>query len=623
MEQFNSKQDVVKYLNALGKDKSIPFTEKEKNKCLFIAFQLGADKEIAYKLAEIIKSRYDDVERGIFIANIASPLLSNNKNDKKLAQDFYEISELMFQNNFENKKYGDNFITSNMLAIYQKIVENNPADSEIAVTILNRLDKGRVSTETEEESKNRLFLSMIANEYNDDKFAETAMKHIGQLIKKEVEDRKPYDPNYPQSSETYVAEEYRRGRFHEEAYQNECVRWHDPRYFVVSLAEHSLEQPKVVEKCLSLCEQFAVDYKSMLYGKLAMAGYEGNNFKDRYADKLNKAEITVHDGQYAALQGVLDKLNSRVLQIATSQAGYKIANEEKVAKKWHRQPRLSSQDYENKKNLRQLADKLLEKEAVAKAKSQKYAPSFIYVEEYAGDNYGDWAERVYVKDEKGKYIPTDIVDDLYFGGEGSTAKEQMEYCNLLAVEHGVYHRNNNSEDFKVLENNPDFRYRVINNNNYWRDSHSSTIYHRGANQDSVLVSQNPVTGEFEDIPFNINRSHGYFLEGSKQEGNEVKTVIYKRDAKDGKFYADAEFPAGECITSQVDENGEFFASFLTQEGTYKYVGNQAGSSVYKKGKGDKNFQEIEHVPASYTNKTHVQQPFVNLRLMLENKKRVK
>ncbi len=622
MEQFNSKEDVVEYLNALGQDKSIPFNEEQKNKCLAIAAQLGADKEIANKIVEVIKGRFEDADRGNFIADIASPLLSANKNNKKLAQDFAEISELMFQNQFENKKYGDNFITSDMLSIYQKIVENNPADSEVAVNILNRLGKGRVSTETKEEAKNRLFLSMIANEYNDDKFAEAAMKHIGQLIQQEVAHRKSYDANYPKSEIPYISKEYMRGHFSEKMYQSECVSEHDPRYFVVALAEHSLNQPKVVEKCIALCEQFSIDYASIIYGKLALAGYEEKIFKDRYADKLNKAEITVHDGQYAALQGVLDKLNSSVLQIATSQAGSKIANEENAAKKWHRQPRLSSQDYENKEKLSQLADKLLEKEAVAKAKSQKHAPSFIYIEEYAGGNYGDWAERVYVKDEKGKYIPTDIVDDLYFGGEGSTAREQMEGSTLLAVEHGIYHRNNSSEEFTILENNPDFTYRVLDNNTYWRDSHSSTIYHRGANQDSILVSKNPVTGEFEDIPFDVNRSHGDFLEGSTQEGNDTMTVIYKRDAKDGKFYADAEFPAGECIASIVDENGEFMASFLTQEGTYKYVGNQAGSSVYKKGKGDESFQEIEHMPSNYTNKTHTQQPFVNLRLMLENNKRV-
>ena len=85
--------------------------------------------------------------------------------------------------------------------------------------------------------------------------------------------------------------------------------------------------------------------------------------------------------------------------------------------------------------------------------------------------------------------------------------------------------------YDPLEKDPNYTYRVLSNNAYWRDIKSSELqlYHQGAERESELVSKNPVTGKFENIPFNITRSHNNYLEGFHQddEGN-PKTIIYKR-----------------------------------------------------------------------------------------------
>lgn len=413
-----------------------------------------------------------------------------------------------------------------------------------------------------------------------------------------------------------------------EALEDKYCRYEcDERSLPVFLAEQNIDSPQIVEKCLEACKDYRKDFLSIIYGKLAIGGYSANGFNDRYADKLNKGEIAVvRNGELAAVRNVADRLTTDVLRVAVVQAGDRIFREEGKARKWHREPNLKPEDYQNRDGLAKLVDERIRQEEIARTKSEKKQPSLIYVEEYAGERYGDWAERVYVKSEKGDYLPTDIVDDLYWGNERSSAREQIEdRGNMLAVEHGVYHRNNADEDFRLLEYNPAYNYRVLDENSYWRDKADGGfhLYTKEAYEGSTLVSKNPVSGGFEALDFPVDYCQGDYLQATNEkEDGSWKTTIYKRSQKDGRFYADAEFPVGEYMGGGYGQENVYSISFMTYSGDrYTYLSDERGSALAKKAKGEKCFQYVGRFSNQpYENQEHKQTPFKDLQELLRRKK---
>ena len=223
------------------------------------------------------------------------------------------------------------------------------------------------------------------------------------------------------------------------------------------------------------------------------------------------------------------------------------------------------------------------------------------------------------------YLKTAIVDDLYWGNERSSAREQIEDAgNLLAVAHGVYHRDDENSDFKLLESNEKYNYRVVSNEAYWRDpvSESMQFATRGAYEGSTLVTQNPINGKFEDVEFEVNYCNGDYLQGIKyEEEGPDKTIIYKRDAKDGHFYADAEFPATELMRMEQKNKNVIAMSFRADNGDYyNYMSDNRGSALAKKARHADKFEFVDRFSnKSHENKTHAQKPFANLKNMLMKK----
>ena len=243
-----------------------------------------------------------------------------------------------------------------------------------------------------------------------------------------------------------------------------------------------------------------------------------------------------------------------------------ISDQEAKAKMYRYEPCIEKETQELSV-LAKIIDLRLEKEAIDNAKAEKNPPALIFVESYYGDTYGLWGRQVYILDENNEYVPTDISDELHFGNEDSEVEAQLEWRGeLVETPNGLYHRNAKTGRYDPLEKDPNYTYRVLSNNAYWRDIKSSELqlYHQGAERESELVSKNPVTGKFENIPFNITRSHNNYLEGFHQddEGN-PKTIIYKRNMKDGKFYPDAEFPYGECM-SCMSSSKSFSITFMSE-----------------------------------------------------------
>ena len=219
-----------------------------------------------------------------------------------------------------------------------------------------------------------------------------------------------------------------------------------------------------------------------------------------------------------------------------------------------------------------------------------------------------------------------LCDELHFGNEDSEAREQMKIRgNLVRVPDGIYYRDNANEDFKPLEKNPDCSYRVLDNNTYWRDVKSDGLrfYHHGADLYSVLVSKNPVTGEFEDINLDVNRAHGDFLEGKifDEEDKAFKTAMYKRNYKNGKFELDAKFPFAECSYCDGRKPSRIFISFKTDDGTcYIYGADKKHSSLVKiQGEHKVKINRFTNEPLDNSKKTHKQKTFKNLADLMKAK----
>lgn len=482
---------------------------------------------------------------------------------------------------------------------FEKELFQNPSD-EKATEILKKLNSAEVSDPSIvdvnlAELAYKMFNEMVVK-YHSDAFLDEALKFV----------------------------EKRVSHFDDEYYYSQCRNMLES--VSIALAENNIDKPEVVEACLEHAqEKCPIEFQSMLYESLAFAGYEENDFLSRYAQKLNDG-LFAPVGNYDIIAKMADKLDTSVLKDATENAGNQIYEDEKYRRQYHVNSRLADEDYENLDKLTKLVDSRLKLEAITKAKNQKNPPAEIYVETYAGDTYGDWAEHVYIKDEKGEYVPTDICDELHFGNEDSEARVQMKLRgNLVRVPDGIYYRDNANEDFKPLEKNPDCSYRVLDNNTFWRDVKSDGLRfsHRGAVFDSVLVSKNPVTGKFEDIHLNVDRAHGDFLEGKifDEEDKTFKTAMYKRNYKNGQFELDAKFPLAECSYCDGRNPSRIFISFKTDDGTcYIYGADKKHSSLVKmQGDTKVKIDRFSNEPLGNINKTHKQKPFKNLAELMKAK----
>ena len=481
---------------------------------------------------------------------------------------------------------------------FEKELSQDPSDKK-ATEILRKLNSA-AEVDIDEDSAElvyNMFNEMVIKCHSDE-FLDEALK----FVKKQ---------------ESYLGDEYY--FFHVDGQNMD-------KTVSMALAENNIDKPEIVEACLQhRQEKFPVDVQAILYETLAFAGYEANDFFSRYAQKLNDGECAPV-GNYDIISKMADKLDTSVLKEATEDAGNQIYEDEKYRRQYHAKSRLTDEDYENLDKLTTLVNARLKLDAITQAKNQKNPPAEIYVESYAGDTYGDWAEHVYIKDENGEYVPTDICDELHFGNEDSEAREQMKIRgNLVRVPDGIYYRDNANEDFKPLEKNPDCSYRVLDNNTYWRDVKSDGLrfYHHGADLYSVLVSKNPVTGEFEDINLDVNRAHGDFLEGKifDEEDKAFKTAMYKRNYKNGKFELDAKFPFAECSYCDGRKPSRIFISFKTDDGTcYIYGADKKHSSLVKiQGEHKVKINRFTNEPLDNSKKTHKQKTFKNLADLMKAK----
>ena len=603
-ENLDNYRNIIKYVaKTLTKDEA---TAKQMTASIMPRLEKIA--QIApIKGAEFVRQEFEA------IASNVGNVVDAYKHDTKAMEEMLNVAKTIQADNYDASR-----LSPNALQVYDHIVNQGVYQPEIYKQIVQEVATRTASDIAGAGEKSdidivRDMLHKVSAVTNGD---EQCVEGIIKCTQKYAEEIPGANGDV---KDDYNAEEYARGRYYDSIYQKE---WGT---ILADLAASSVSNPKVVEKCLAEADKYRIDYRSIAYGKVAAAGYEANDFLNRYAKKLNDGSLLVHPDQPQVIEKMAEKLNVDVLRQAVVKAGNKIAYEEHQANKWHREAALTTQDYENRDALKELADARILETAVAEAKSHKNAPSIIYVEEYAGDRYGDWAERVYVKDSNGDYLKTAIVDDLYWGNERSSAREQIEDAgNLLAVAHGVYHRDDENSDFKLLESNEKYNYRVVSNEAYWRDpvSESMQFATRGAYEGSTLVTQNPINGKFEDVEFEVNYCNGDYLQGIKyEEEGPDKTIIYKRDAKDGHFYADAEFPATELMRMEQKNKNVIAMSFRADNGDYyNYMSDNRGSALAKKARHADKFEFVDRFSnKSHENKTHAQKPFANLKNMLMKK----
>lgn len=391
------------------------------------------------------------------------------------------------------------------------------------------------------------------------------------------------------------------------------------------IAVENINSPEVVERCLAASAQLGEVWNSLIYNKLYENGYKENNFEDRFVEKLNKGEIIFDDCSFEQINKIADRLDAEVIKNVTIRTGDRIRGKVVDARKWHYEPDISAEEYKNKDNMVHLCNKHLKQSAIEKAKTENN-PSVIFVEVYVGENYGDFAEQAYIRDEKGNYQATEFMDDLVFNNENSSARDMIDYVieskGLVSTGHSIFAIEDNGE-FRQIESKPGYSYRSLDNNAYWRDVEGAgVLYSRGSYKGSTLVSKNPVTGKFEDVPFNIGYCHGDHLQGYKKDkdGNS-KTVIYKRDKEDGKFYPDAEFPSGTYMGGGYGEDGSYSISFISHDGKqYRYVSNYSGSALGVRDKMSGKYKRLDRFHETYVNKAHTQRPMENLKSILENSK---
>ncbi len=471
--------------------------------------------------------------------------------------------------------------------LYFAIANNNPSNADIHYKILKeRYSESFLhSVNNREEFDDRkpkcdTLSFIIENNSNNEKVARLALTSIEKTIQENHDELKYWDSEDTKRKEL---DEYFQYFPEKPAFE--------PRKYMIELASHNIEFPELVERCLEQSADFPNYLQDSLYNALLSAGYKANNFEDRYAKRLNNKEFDFQKHRIAdfalhyyvhfpfnAIADISDKLDTKVLRRMTEKVN--IAYENALANKWPHESSATARDYDIR--MENVVNKRIKEEAIAKAKVQENPPAVIFIEEFVGGDFGTWAERAYIKDAKGEYLETDIVDD-YGSGEDSSARDQLG--KLVTAQGVIYRWDEKTSDYQLLEAKEGVQYRVLSDTAYWRDEQTSDFYHQGANEGSVLVSQNPVNGEFEDVPYdNIERNHGDYVEGAKKSNDgSWKKVIYKRNEQDGNFYPEVEFPYGECISCFQGSKDEISISFIADNnsGTYTYKANKKYSTLTK------------------------------------------
>lgn len=577
-----------------------------------IADALPESKAVAYKATEVADKRFEDLHRNWSYSELSEKLLSQHPDDEKLADKWFNVAQKGFD--YLQKK-GSDWGSYQFLRILNNIKDNTPNstkyDAMIADIVSNREGTG-------EELICEIDRKLIRDNPNNPEVLDKAF----QSLAKELSKLEHYDTNY----NTAGISNY--DNFFVTTFEHHHVYEKDENKIYNEIAQENINSPKIVERCLNASSELGGIWDNLIYNKLYENGYRDNNFEDRFVEKLNKGEIIFDDFSFEQINKLADRLNTEVLKNVTIRLGDMINDEENHARKWHHEPNISAEEYKIMEKMVLLCNQHLEQAAIEKAKAENN-PSVIFVEAYVGQGYGDIAEQAYIRDEKGNYQATEFIDDLVFNNEDSSARDMIDYVKenkgLVSTGKGIFKMEDNGE-FRQIESKPGYSYRRISNDAYWRDvaeiAAAKMLYSRGSYKESTLVSKNPVTGKFEDVPFNISYSNGDHLQGYKKDkdGNS-KTVIYKRDKEDGKFYPDAEFPSGEYMGGGYSEDGTYSISFYSNDGKqYRYVSNENGSALGVRDGMSGKYKQIDRFHGAYVNKPHTQRPMENLKEILANSK---
>lgn len=579
-----------------------------------IADALPESKKVALKMTGFIDKHFEELYGNWCISSyhkLGKKLLSQHPDDENLVDKWFNVAQKGI--NFVRKKDNSDWGTFQFLEILNTIKDNTPNsvkyDSLIADILNKRID-------TRDIFVCELDRKIIRDNPNNPEVLDKAFQSLG----KELSGLAHYD-----TDEVLKYNDFSSGKYLSNTISNHYMCKEDKNKIYSEIALENINSQEIVERCLTASAQLGKAWDSLICNKLYENGYRDNNFEDRFVEKLNKGEIIFDDCSFEQISKFADRLDAEVIKDVTIRTGCRIDAEQAHARKWHYKPNISAEEYKNRDNMVQLCNKHLEQAAIEKAKAENN-PSVIFVDVYVGERYGDIAEQAYIRDEKGNYQATEFIDDLVFGNEDSSARDMIDYLKenkgLVSTGKGIFAMEDNGE-FRQIESKPGYSYRSLGNDAYWRDVEDTGIlYSRGAYEGSALVSKNPVTGKFEDVPFNINYSNGDHLQCYKKDkdGND-KTVIYKRDKEDGKFYPDAEFPSGEYMGGGYGEDGTYSISFYSDDGKqYRYVSNENGSALGVRDGRSGKYKQIDRFHGAYVNKAHTQRPMENLKEILANSK---
>ena len=568
-----------------------------------IADALPESKKVALKMTGFIDKHFEELYGNWCISSyhkLGKKLLSQHPDDENLVDKWFNVAQKGI--NFVRKKDNSDWGTFQFLEILNTIKDNTPNsvkyDSLIADILNKRID-------TRDIFVCELDRKIIRDNPNNPEVLDKAFQSLGK--------------------ELSGLAHFSSGKYLSNTISNHYMCKEDKNKIYSEIALENINSQEIVERCLTASAQLGKAWDSLICNKLYENGYRDNNFEDRFVEKLNKGEIIFDDCSFEQISKFADRLDAEVIKDVTIRTGCRIDAEQAHARKWHYKPNISAEEYKNRDNMVQLCNKHLEQAAIEKAKAENN-PSVIFVDVYVGERYGDIAEQAYIRDEKGNYQATEFIDDLVFGNEDSSARDMIDYLKenkgLVSTGKGIFAMEDNGE-FRQIESKPGYSYRSLGNDAYWRDVEDTGIlYSRGDYEGSALVSKNPVTGKFEDVPFNINYSNGDHLQCYKKDkdGND-KTVIYKRDKEDGKFYPDAEFPSGEYMGGGYGEDGTYSISFYSDDGKqYRYVSNENGSALGVRDGRSGKYKQIDRFHGAYVNKAHTQRPMENLKEILANSK---
>ena len=582
-----------------------------------IADALPESKAVALKMTEFTDKRLEELYGNWCLGsykNLAEKLLSQHPDDENLADKWFSIAQKGLD---YIQKRGSNWGDHQFLEILTVIKDNTPNSNKYDALIANIVNNRE---KTGEELVCEIDRKLISDNPNNPEVLDKAF----QSLAKELSGFEHYD-----TDEVLKYNNFSSGKYLSNTVSNHYMCKEDKNKIYNEIAQENINSPKIVERCLNASSELGGIWDNLIYNKLYENGYRDNNFEDRFVEKLNKGEIIFDDCSFEQINKLADRLNTEVLKNVTIRLGDMINDEENHARKWHHEPNISAEEYKIMEKMVLLCNQHLEQAAIEKAKAENN-PSVIFVEAYVGQGNGDIAEQAYIRDEKGNYHATEFIDDLVYGDENSSAREMIDYVKenkgLVSTRKGIFKMEDNGE-FRQIESRPGYSYRRISNDAYWRDvadiAAAKMIYSIGSYKGSTLVSKNPVTGKFEDVPFNISYSNGDHLQGYKKDkdGNS-KTVIYKRDKEDGKFYPDAEFPSGEYMGDGYGEDGSYSISFYSHDAgkQYRYVSNKNGSALGVRDGMSGKYKQIDRFHGAYENKPHTQRPMENLKEILANSK---